>query len=522
MPGPDLLQFVESEGVNGFLRYVEQSSQEWLSVKVGGTAMMDIMGRNKVEEDSDVLRGIKDLVGNFNKNLVLVVSAAGKVFGSEHKITQRLIASLRASREGNEALGKEIIDSLEQDHMAMVRNGVKDENQVAVNESVQAHFKAIREYLHKLADYVPGYILDKITGIGEELGSIILAAMMNAAHLSTQDHQVDSAGEFIGKSLAEIIDEFSKKIQAAIRNSNNENINIVPGFPGFINPTGTITETGMGYSDFTTVMATPENGFVILLKQSGAVLQTNPKILPKGYDVNKIKIMPIRQAVRMTELIGDQIQVIHPMALEEAQRKGLTLMVIDEKCPLGGGGTLILPNSVYDDYQTGSSVLEASPMMGVAEDAYELTITFSTPTSGIRESQAITELEQKLANSGVKVVDKGQITSDDGGRRQISLIVSGLTDTSIPTKRITDITAIEIGNPSYIVGISGVGSCDLNQMKSEMSDVFGGRVRYFQGRSSDKLFSLGILVTKTTTNSDREGHLKEVMEILNTPQTSQP
>ncbi|MBI2464228.1 hypothetical protein HYV57_04690 [Candidatus Peregrinibacteria bacterium] len=511
MTQPDLLDLVQQRGVEGFLEFVEQSEHAHLSAKIGGTGMTNVMEERAA---SQVLQGIDDLRSKFHGKLVLIVSAAGKIYGSEQKITDRLIAALKAFHNGDKDEGERIIQSLKEDHLKMIGEGIQSDRQEAVINVVENHFLSIQNDLADISQRVPAYILDRVAGIGEELASIILAAMLNGIHLSTQNNSVQESTDETSKNFAFIIREFSQMIQTTIQQSDST-LNIVPGFPGFIDPSGTISETGRGYSDFTTIMATPEKGFVILLKQSGAVLQMNPKFLPEGYDIRKMTIMPIRQAVRMTNLIGDQIQVIHPMALAEAQKKKLTLIVTDEKNPFSGGGTLILPDDIYDAYQADGKNLEPIPMMGVAENAYRLTIFFDSPISEMRKSRAISELEQRLANSGVKVAYKDFTTCDDDGKETLSLIVAGMDSKNDSlSKKIGDIMKIEKGELSYILGISGVGRAgSLIADESKILNTLQG-ARCFHRSVSEKLTSLGILVPQDN-ESEREQKLESVMRIIN-------
>jgi aspartokinase len=61
--------------------------------------------------------------------------------------------------------------------------------------------------------------------------------------------------------------------------------------------------------------------------------------------------MSISQAIAMAEIIGDQLQVIHPLALKKAREKNITMIVVDEKNPLAGG-TIILPDETFNkDYR---------------------------------------------------------------------------------------------------------------------------------------------------------------------------
>ena len=310
------------------------------------------------------------------------------------------------------------------------------------------------------------------------------------------------------RDLSDMIGEFSAKIQDAIRGSE-ENIVVVPGFPGFIEGKGTIHETGMGYSDFNAVMGTPKNGFLVLLKQSGAILQTNPNILPPGIAVNKIRIMPIRQAVRMTAIIGDQIQVIHPMALEEAQKNNVTIMVVDEKNPFSGG-TLIVPNDQFDEYK---GHLETLPMMGMAEDAYELTVSFHVPAGKTREDAALNALREEISRTGGKIAAESVI-NDDEGHRTIQLIVTGVADVSkFIDVKITDVKKINAGKKSFVIGISGLPLADFGRLKASIAAIFTD-AQIFHEQKSSKLFSLGVIVSESDS-ANREEKLKQIMDALN-------
>ncbi|GEM_PF-3833126 len=502
--------------LEGFLTHAEMAGH--LVVKVGGTAMTDIMEKGK---NSAVLAGIHELCSKFGKKVVFVVSAPGK-YRNPLKITGRLLKILEHYKQGTIDEGNVVLESLRDDHRSMITDVIADERKTQLLQAIENEFIRLRDFLIMFRTegvvLPPGLVLDFVAGFGEKIAAMILAEIVNGTYVPLDATRVNSAGEDgQEKSLGAIIDEFSEKIAAALREDTNP-LNIAPGFPGFLDGKGTLEETGMGYSDFTAVMAAPENGCLILFKQSGAILQTNPRLLPSGTEISKIRIMPIRQAVRMTQIIGDQIQVIHPMALEVAQKKGLTLMVVDEMKPFSGGGTLILPDQLYDEYQAeqaSSQAVDKLPMIGVAEDAYETTLSFQTPAGERRQETALQELRKRIIQAGGKIAHK-EFCRDESDRPQIKIIVSGLEDSSkIGRGTITDVEDLHSTEKGFIIGISGIACPDLDTLAEKIVTIFGGKAKVFHKEKSEKLFSVGILVQEHLEPGQREEKLRQIMELVN-------
>jgi aspartokinase len=516
----DILSAVRDEGLDGFLEHAKAENADDLPVKLGGTAMKDIMEKGP---DSAVLQGINKMQGKY-KHLVLVVSAPGEYQGNKTKITQRLIKNvLEAHRKGDQAAAESELKSLLEDHLRMASDTIPEAKKDELKARISRQFEELSAFLRVMnkegVTIPPELALDTVAGFGEELGSMILAAILEAQHISTSNTSITNADQ----SLEGIVSDFSQGIQSKLVETSTDQTIVVSGFPGFIEGKSTIAEMGMGYTDFHCVMAAKPNSFVVLMKKSGAILQTDAKLLPKSAEVEQIKVMPMRQAVRMTELIGDQIQVIHPLALHEAQKKGLTSMVVNEEDPFSTGGTLILPNNVYDKYSQEDIIdqNESLPMMGVAENARQVTIHLKTPINDRHESDAFAAINDMLNKAGIKIIDRGKRENDDDGNQTISLLVSGLKDDmvdKINANGISDVEKIKVGAKSFIVGISGIPKFHQFEQLSAQAQALLPGSSVFNEKRTDKLCSFGLFVPVDGNNgTSKQDKLQQLLALMNTP-----
>lgn len=502
---PGNIEAIRSEGLTAFLRLAQRDGE--LGIKAGGTAAADIVERGK---DSAVFKGIQGMRDALHGVLILTISAPR----GQYLITPRLseVKELIRQNRPREALGK--LNKIRCDFLVIVDHQVSEPKKPEIRQGVNEKFDrmiGMIEAIQMSGDKaLAAVVFDLLIGLGEEVQSYLTAAIFeDATHLPTDRIQVDPDK----KGLIDIIEE--------LRTLGRHKIDILPqqdgkamvvasGYPGLIEKTGTIPEVSMGFSDLMAVMMAKAGGCLILLKQSGAILQTNPKLLPQGFDPHKIHIMPIRQAREMAGIIGDQIQVVQPMALELAEKNRVTMLVVDEQDPRGG--TLVLPNDVFDCYHAQSSDKDHNlPMMGVASDAFQISARFSSPSNETRRQEAIRELRSRILDTRAKIA---RIDSTEEGVR---LIVNGLKKEDLVRilEPIHDVSGKpEVSNKSFVLGISGIDISDFGELKIALESILPD-AKMFREKNEAGLFSFGLIVPEIDDKTTRENKLQEVMQVLN-------
>lgn len=310
-----------------------------LTVKLGGTAMADVIERGEVSEVLEGIKAINDLVREIGARVTYVVSAPR----GELKVTQELLDANDNyySDEWNSKL-----DTV-RDYYCQHAELLFPEDQ---RESIINHIKI---QFHNLKyDTMSGLSntarFDRTVQIGEEISAFILAKLIDAKQLETWNLNVwGVSGAYVntpGRDAEDIMRDHESLLKKKAAKVDDQVV-VCSGFSATTQGVGTSRALGRGYSDLTATMLADNGGTVALLKESGAILQIDPKLLPEGEVAKVIKELPIWQLLRLAEMTGD-IRVIQMNALKIAAEKELTLMVADEKDPLGKRGSIIRPNHV--------------------------------------------------------------------------------------------------------------------------------------------------------------------------------
>lgn len=310
-----------------------------LTVKLGGTAMAEVIERGEASEVLEGIKSINDLVREIGARVTYVVSAPR----GELKVTQELLDANDNyySDEWNSKL-----DTV-RDYYCQHAELLFPEDQ---RESIINHIKI---QFHNLKyDTMSGLSntarFDRTVQIGEELSAFILAKLIDAKQLETWNLNVwGVSGAYVntpGRDAEDIMRDHASLLKKKAAKVIDQVV-VCSGFSATTQGVGTSRALGRGYSDLTATMLADNGGTVALLKESGAILQIDPKLLPEGEVAKVIKELPIWQLLRLAEMTGD-IRVIQMNALKLAAEKELTLMVADEKDPLGERGSIIRPNHV--------------------------------------------------------------------------------------------------------------------------------------------------------------------------------
>jgi aspartokinase len=314
-----------------------------LTVKLGGTAMADVIERGEASEVLAGIKAINDLVREIGAKVTYVVSAPR----GELKVTQELLNADALYYDDRVSEGWEAkLDQIQSYYCEHVDRLFADDQKEAVINYIKIQFHNLKydtmSGLSKTARF------DRTVQLGEELSAFILAKLIDAKQLETWNLNVwGVSGAYVNtpsKDPEVIMREHAHLLHKKAAKTKDQ-VLVCSGFSATTQGVGTSRALGRGYSDLTATMLAENGGTVALLKESGAILQIDPKLLPEGEVAKVIKELPIWQLLRLAEMTGD-IRVVQMNALKLAAEKELTLMVADEKDPLGERGSIIRPNNV--------------------------------------------------------------------------------------------------------------------------------------------------------------------------------
>ena len=336
-----------------------------LTVKLGGTAMADVIERGEASEVLAGIKAINDLVREIGAKVTYVVSAPR----GELKVTQELLDANDNyySDEWNSKL-----DKVRDYYCQHAEQLFPEDQREAIINHIKIQFHNLKydtmSGLSKTARF------DRTVQLGEEISAFLLAKLIDAKQLETWNLNVwGVSGAYVNTPRRDAEDimrdhaSLLKKKAAKV----DDRVVVCSGFSATTQGVGTSRALGRGYSDLTATMLADKGGTVALLKESGAILQIDPKLLPEGEVAKVINELPIWQLLRLAEMTGD-IRVVQMNALKLAAEKELTLMVADERDPLGERGSIIRPNNV-------ALKQEIVPMLAVSsnEESQKTTIGIS-------------------------------------------------------------------------------------------------------------------------------------------------
>lgn len=340
-----------------------------LTVKLGGTAMADVIERGEASEVLAGIKAINDLVREIGARVTYVVSAPR----GELKVTQELLDAddnYYEDRVSDDWDSK--LDKVRDYYCQHAEKLFPEDKREYIISFIKIQFHNLKydtmSGLSKTARF------DRTVQLGEEISAFLLAKLIDAKQLETWNLNVwGVSGAYVNtpRRDSEDIMKDHESLLSKKAAKVNDQVVVCSGFSATTQGVGTSRALGRGYSDLTATMLADKGGTVALLKESGAILQIDPKLLPEGEVAKVIKELPIWQLLRLAEMTGD-IRVVQMNALKLAAEKDLTLMVADEKDPLGERGSIIRPNNV-------ALKQEIVPMLAVSsnEESQKTTIGIS-------------------------------------------------------------------------------------------------------------------------------------------------
>jgi aspartokinase/homoserine dehydrogenase 1 len=287
-------------------------------------------GGSSVANPENIQRVFAIIKDKLRSNEVAIVFSA---FGG---VTESLLMIAQLAREGDEAY-REVLQTLEEKHLAIVRQLIAVQSQSTVMTFVKVRFKELEDLFHGiyLIKENSPRTLDYVASFGERLSAFILAESMQGQGLKTQfldAREVIRTNDRFGQAKVDF--EFTN---AAIKNyfAKHDGIKVITGFIAST-AKGETTTLGRSGSDYTAAIfaaAVDAENLEIWTDVSG-VLTSDPKLVYTAFTIPQLSY---NEAMELSHFGA---KVIFPATMQPAMRRSIPIYIKNTFDP-SNPGTLI-------------------------------------------------------------------------------------------------------------------------------------------------------------------------------------
>ena len=265
-------------------------------------------------KEASAVRNLADIIGRFNDEIVVVVSAMGKTTNSLETVTAEYIS------KSGKATGS--LRRVKDYHLLIMKDLFPDPSSPVYGE-VENIFTTMEARLEEPPSLNYDFDYDQIVSYGELISTKIIAAYLNDAGIKTGWKDIRNSLKSDDTFREGRIDwELSEKMIRTDFKFGNNRILLTQGF--LASTVNNLTTTlGREGSDYTAaILACILNAEkVIIWKDVPGVLNADPVFYP---DTILLKEINYRDAI---ELAYYGAKVIHPKTIQPLQQKNITLHV---------------------------------------------------------------------------------------------------------------------------------------------------------------------------------------------------
>ena len=258
------------------------------------------------------------------------------VFSAFGGVTESLLTIARLAREGDQVY-RDLLQSLEEKHLDMVRQLIAVHNQSTVMTYVKVRFNELEDLFHGiyLIKENSSRTLDYVVSFGERLSAFILAEALAAKGLKTQfldTREVIRTNDRFGQARVDF-----EVTNALIKDyfSKHDGIKVITGFIAST-AKGETTTLGRSGSDYTAAIfagALGADDLEIWTDVSG-VLTSDPKLVYTAFTIPQLSY---NEAMELSHFGA---KVIFPATMQPAMKKNIPIY-IKNTFDQGNPGTLI-------------------------------------------------------------------------------------------------------------------------------------------------------------------------------------
>ncbi|SDC58462.1 aspartate kinase [Algoriphagus faecimaris] len=258
------------------------------------------------------------------------------VFSAFGGVTESLLTIARLAREGDQVY-RDLLQSLEEKHLDMVRQLIAVHNQSTVMTYVKVRFNELEDLFHGiyLIKENSSRTLDYVVSFGERLSAFILAEALAAKGLKTQfldTREVIRTNDRFGQARVDF-----EVTNALIKDyfSKHDGIKVITGFIAST-AKGETTTLGRSGSDYTAAIfagALGADDLEIWTDVSG-VLTSDPKLVYTAFTIPQLSY---NEAMELSHFGA---KVIFPATMQPAMKRNIPIY-IKNTFDQGNPGTLI-------------------------------------------------------------------------------------------------------------------------------------------------------------------------------------
>ena len=315
-------------------------------------------------KDAEAVRNVADIINLYAENLVIVVSAMGKMTNAMEEITEAYFSNNKVKTE-------KLLSKVIGFHENIIRNlGLPK------LASIETIFNNLKQIVSQKSTSNFDYEYDQIVSFGEIISTTIISEYLNSINKKCKWFDARKIIRTNDKYREAKVDwECTKEnvfsnIDAYLSPRGNQKIAITQGFIGH-NEKGKTTTLGREGSDFSaSILAWCLNAEeVIIWKDVPGVLNADPKYFDSCIKLNKISF---REAI---ELSYFGASVIHPKTIKPLQNLGIPLFVKSFLNPKESGTEIqsslendtLIPSFIFKQNQILISI-SAKDFSFIAED----------------------------------------------------------------------------------------------------------------------------------------------------------
>ncbi len=422
--------------------------------------------------DATQIRKVCEILLSDSNRKVLVVSAPGKRYKTDTKVTDLLISLAHAKISGKSGL-KEL-------NAVLVRY-----EEIASELSVISVMDDIRDNLTSLSQAdtnSPDKFLDALKAAGEDNCARLVAAYLNSIHHPAIYCNPKECGLVLTSDFgrAHILPESYRNLSSL---SQVEGICVFPGFFGY-SPEGDVVTFSRGGSDITgSILAAALHAEVYEnWTDVDSVFAVNPALIKNPFPVHEITYDEMR------ELSYAGFSVLHEEALYPVYQKEIPVHIKNTNNPTSTGTKIVMKHQNYDSLVTGIAGEKGFCTLNMKKYLMNREVGFAMNVLKIISDEGISIEHMPSGIDSISIVIRSSEFTAEKERRIIERIYLELQVDEITVKRDLSIVMIVGEAMAKTVGTTaraasalskaGINLELLNQGASEISVMFGVRDEY--------------------------------------------
>lgn len=371
------------------------------------------------------------------------------VFSAFGGVTESLLSIARLAREGDQSY-RDILLTLEEKHLDIVRQLIAVQNQSTVMTYVKVRFKELEDLFHGifLIKENSARTLDYVASFGERLSAFILAEAMAGKGIKTQfvdAREVIRTNDRFGQARVDY-----DVTNALLRDyfSGHEGVKVITGFIAST-AKGETTTLGRSGSDYTAAIvagALDAIDLEIWTDVSG-VLTSDPKLVYTAFTIPQLSY---NEAMELSHFGA---KVIFPATMQPAMRKNIPIYIKNTFEP-ENPGTLI-----NGEVSHGALIKGISSMSNIS--------MVTVQGAGLMEGGAtVSRVFKALADAKVNILLISQASSEHSICLAIKTQESYLAKESIEKEFFYEIKSGEMDQVSLLHGLATVAVVGENMKQN--------------------------------------------------------